>query len=109
MEPLKTIADLKHFFDSKMRTETSGTNYSLNLVQLDGREALSYQARTIQASGMKSKWFCSICFFWEQNPDWEKSIVCTILVDAETRETLNLLKNSLRSVKVRAKNIHESK
>jgi hypothetical protein len=97
-QPLTTIAGLKNSFDSLI--SSSGKYYSTATIELGGMEALMCTAITNNIPHGLLKWYCTVSFFWEQNPVWQKSRICTITMTAQKRETLGLLTNSLKTVKV---------
>ena len=99
-KPVKTISDLKGLVDAGLKTEARGTNYSTSIIEINGRQALSSRTRTNNIQGGPSgEWLHAVCFFWDQNTDWQKTTVCTVVLTAEKRETLNILENSLKTIK----------
>lgn len=100
VEPIRTILDLKRLIDSKLKDDPRGIYYSTKIIQFAGRTALGCETSTNQVAQGPSQWLYSVCFFWEQDPNWQKTTVCDIELTAESRETLKILRSSLGSVKV---------
>jgi hypothetical protein len=99
-KPLETVADLKAFMDSELKASPPGSKPLISRVNIGGREALMSIAPTNQVPGEPIKWRGSVCFFWQLKPLWQNGTICSITMAAETRETFNLLTNSLKTVKV---------
>lgn len=97
---LETVADLKAFMDAELKASPSGSKPLISRVNIGGREALMSIASTNQVPGEPIKWRGSVCFFWKVKPVWQNSTVCSIAMTAETRETFNLLTNSLKTIKL---------
>jgi hypothetical protein len=100
-QPLRSVADLKRFLNAMLGGDSRGQYYSVTNIELDGREALMCTTTTNWIPQGPSKWLCSVGFFWEQNAVWQKSTICAITITAERRETLRVLVNSLKTVKLR--------
>jgi hypothetical protein len=96
---LETAADLKSFVDSNAGPDPGGRVLT-SIIRIDGREALMSLSRRNRVHGGKTEWRCAACFFWKVHPVWQDSTICSITMTAETRETLSLLTNSLRTVKL---------
>jgi len=102
VKPIRTIAHVRAFSDDKLRTIGQASYYSGDLVKLDGREALIYTSRTnhVPDARRPQDWSCSVCLFWEPSTSWQKSTLLEIMINAEKRETLTLLTNSLKTLRV---------
>ena len=97
---VRTLTDLKQFVSSKLREESQGQFYSVGAFNLGGREAIVCTSTTNRVPPGPSQWHCGIVFFWNQNPDWEKSTICAIAVTSQKLKTLGLLTNSLRTISI---------
>jgi hypothetical protein len=93
-----TIASLKRFFDSQ--SSLGGNYYSTDIIKVGGKEAVMCTVKTNTTPHGPSKWQCTVTFFWEQTPAGQNSLICTINMAAESRDTLGLLTNSLKTVKL---------
>jgi hypothetical protein len=93
-----TIHSLKKFFDSQ--SSLGGNYYTTDLIKVGGREAVLCIAKINTTPQGPSKWQSTVTFFWEQMPAGQHNVICTINMSAESRETLGLLTNSLKTVKV---------
>lgn len=101
-KPILRVADLKDFMDSHLKTAPDGSNVLTSISRIDGRDALMGVSTVPQKGEYASgwQWQCAISFFWQTNAVWQKSVLCSITLTAQSKETLDLLKDSLQSVKV---------
>jgi hypothetical protein len=106
VKPIRTIAQLRAFSEDKLRTIGQASYYFGDLVKLNGSEALIYMSRTnnVPDARRPQSWSCSVCLFWELNESWQKITLLEIMINAEKRETLALLTNSLKTLKLRPEN-----
>lgn len=98
--PIVTIADLKHFVDSQLQSEPRGSNAIISITKIDNRDALMCNSTINPNRQGPPELECRVCFFWQTNAVWEKSTLCSITLTAQKKDTLDLLKDSLKSVKV---------
>ena len=98
---IRTLLDLKEFLDAKHKADPRGPNaYSTQIIKLADGEALGCSVIPDKRSYDSDKWFYSVCFFWEQNPVWQKTTICEVIVTANKEQTLAVLTNSLNSIRI---------
>jgi hypothetical protein len=102
VKPIRTMANLRSFSEDKLRAVGQASYYSCSLVKLDGSELLVYTSRTncVPDTRRPEGWSCSACLFWQQNAEWQKTTLLEIMMEAEKRETLELMTNSLQSLMI---------
>lgn len=99
-EEIKTISDLKKAVDVELQEDLHTTNYSVEVVKFDGRDAVC-NTRPISDPG-PIKWYYRVTFLWQTNSVRRGSSIFSVFVAAEKRETFDKLLASLKTVKIRS-------
>jgi len=99
-KPILTVSALKDFMDSHLKSAPDASNVLTSVIRIDDRDALM-GISTIPHKGVDApEWQCAVSFFWQTSAVWQNSILCSITLTAQKKDTLDILKDSLKSVKL---------
>jgi len=99
-KPIQTLPALKDFLDSHLKTAPRGSNVLTSLIRIGDRDALMGISTVPHKVEDGPEWQCAVSFFWQTNAVWQNSILCSITLSAQKRDTFDLLKDSLKSIKI---------